>query len=246
MGRGDEDNCKEQDKIIWEQIKQIKNITDINRKRLFNLIKKHRKLFSDKPGRIKGYEHEIKLKNKKAFVKRNYPVPLSKRPKVRDKIQKLKDENIIEDSIGDFCSPLRIVEKSDGNIRVCLDGRFINEVIHSETDAPPEISDILQKFEGKKFFTITDLTLGYLQIPLTKESRKYTAFVFDGKAYQFKRIPFGLKTVSNGFIRAINSIIGSEFADFVTIYVDDIVIASETFEEHIEHLDRLFMRLQDA
>lgn len=210
------------------------------------MIKKQRNLFSDKPGKIKGYEHGIRLKNKKAFVKRNSPIPLAKRPKVREKIQKLKEENIIEDSIGDFCIPLQIVEKSDGNIRVCLDGRFINEVVHAETDSPPEINDILQKFEGKKFFTITDLTLGYLQVPLTKESRKYTAFVFERKAYKFKRIPFGLKTASNGFIRAINSIVGNDLAEFATIYVDDILIASETFEEHIEHLNRLFTRLQDA
>lgn len=143
----------------------------------------------------------------------------------------------------DFCNPLRIVMKKDGSIRLCLDARFINACILSDNECPPRMEEILQKFEGKKFFSTTDLVMGYWQIPLERKSRKYTAFLHEGHLYQFTRIPFGLKTAGSGFIRALYLALGQELEEVISCYIDDILIASKTFEEHIEHLSCLFEKL---
>ena len=83
----------------------------------------------------------------------------------------------------------------------------------------------------------------YWQVPLAVESRKFTAFSFDGKLYQFKVIPFGLKTAGAGFMRVLDLALGNELREFTTNYVNDILVASRSFDEHIVNLDRLFQRL---
>lgn len=131
-------------------------------------------------------------------------------------------------------------------ILVCLDARFINDKIESNNECPPIMEELLQKFEGKKFFSTTDCNSGYWQIPLDEKSKQYTAFLFDGHLYEFNRIPFGLKTAGSGFIRAMSIALGQELEEFISCYVDDILIASRTFEEHLEHIERLLIKLQKA
>lgn len=153
------------------------------------------------------------------------------------------DEGVIERSNSPYCNPLRIVQKKDGRIRLCLDARHLNSVISGDNESPPLIAELLQKYHGVQYMTIIDLTHGYWQIPLAKASRQYTAFLNGSSLYQFCRIPFGLKTAGSGFIRALNLALGNQFNDFLTCYVDDLLITSKGFEEHLCHLDLVFARL---
>ena len=90
----------------------------------------------------------------------------------------------------------------------------------------------------------SDLTAGYWQVPLAPESRKFTAFLFNGKNYQFKRLPFGLNTSVASFIKCLDMILQPKDLDFLTVYVDDILIASRTFFEHLEHIEYVLNKLQ--
>lgn len=233
-------------KKVEKMITENENLNEIEKDALLYVILKNIKVFSGKPGRAKNYEHKINVKDSKAIIRKNYPIPITKLEKVRNRIKELKRENILEDSDSPHCNPLRIVEKKDGAIRVCIDGRFVNVVIESEHEGPPNIDDILQKHEGKKFFSTTDFPLGYYQIPLEKNSRKYTAFVFEGKSYQFTRVPFGLKTAGNGFVRAVNKALEGGTEEFTTAYVDDILITSADFSSHLMSLDATFKKLIEA
>ena len=114
-----------------------------------------------------------------------------------------------------------VVIKKDGRVRLCLDARRINQIIIPDQESPESINEIFQKFSGVKYMTSLDLTAGYWQVPLAEVSRKYTAFLFNGKNYQFRRLPFGLNT---------------SVASFIKWYVNDTLIASRTFEEHLDHL----------
>ena len=91
--------------------------------------------------------------------------------------------------------------------------------------------------------TSLDLTAGYWQVPLAANSRKYTALLFNRKNYQFKRLPFGLNTSVASFIKCLDEILQPKNLDFLTIYVDDILIASRTFEEHLEHIEYVLNKL---
>lgn len=155
------------------------------------------------------------------------------------------ENGIIERAISQYCNSLRIVKKDDGTVRICLDARFINKVIEHDHEAPPLINELLQKFHGAQWFSKMDLTQGYWQIPLEKSSRQYTAFLFGSKLYQFRRIPFGLKTAGSGFIRALGMALGNEFDEYTSCYIDDILIGTKTFEEHIRVTTGIFKKLQD-
>ena len=91
----------------------------------------------------------------------------------------------------------------------------------------------------------SDLANGYWQIPLAKASRPYTAFLYGTRLYQFCRIPFGLKMAGSGFIRALTQVCDRDFDEFLTIYIDDLLITSTSFEQHLGHLQSVFTGLQD-
>lgn len=88
----------------------------------------------------------------------------------------------------------------------------------------------------------SDFVKGYWQIPLHESSRQYTAFLFEDALYQWRRVPFGVRTAGAGFIRGSSLALGPVILEFVTLYVDDAVIASSSFDEHIHHLGCFFKR----
>jgi hypothetical protein len=94
------------------------------------------------------------------------------------------------------------VAKENGQIRICVDARKVNQFTIPDRERAPPIQELLQKFHGVKYLTSLDLSSAFLQIPLSKESRQYTAFLFDSTVYQFKRVPYGFRNSLPVFIRA--------------------------------------------
>lgn len=227
-----------------EYVSGLHNLDADQREKVLDLLLQYQEVFSAEPGCTNVYSHPIILTNEKTIVRKSYPVALSQRTAVSAEIQRMLSMGIIERSNSSFCNPLRVVTKKSGDVRLCLDARFLNTRIKSDNECPPRMEELLQKFEGAKFLSTTDLVMGYWQVPLEKNSRQYTAFLHDGHLYQFTRVPFGVKTAGSGFIRALNLALGQELSEVISCYIDDILIASRTFDEHIEHLARLFKKLQ--
>lgn len=133
-----------------------------------------------------------------------------------------------------------------GTVRVCLDARFVNKIIEDDHKSPPLINELLQKFHGAKWFSKLDLTQGYWLVKLHPKSRQHTSFLFDAKLYKFSRIPFGLKTAGSGFIRALSNALENEFGSCISCCIDEILIGTQTFDEHIRVLNGIFQRLLDS
>lgn len=132
-------------------------------------------------------------------------------------IQRMLEDGIIEHSSSPYCNPIRVVVKKEARVRLCLDARKLNQYIGTEVEGPAKIGEIIQNNEGRGFFSSTDMMRGYYQIPLSKESRKYTAFVIDGKTFVFCRVPFGLNVSGSAFIQALNFIFSEEDREFINI-----------------------------
>jgi hypothetical protein len=130
--------------------------------------------------------------------------------------------------------------------RICIDARRVNNVMLPDRAREPPIDEMLQQFHGVKYMTNLDLTSVFLQIPLETSSRKYTAFLFDTNVYQFQRVPFGTKNSLAAFVRGLRKVLGSDVSSFCAWYVDDIVIFSKTFEEHLRHINLIFNKLTTA
>ena len=240
---GEDDNFYEDVRIL---VASLENVSEEQKNIVEELVRKFKRLFSCKGEGAGDYVHEIRLKDTRAVVRRSYPVPFALREEVGREINDMLVNGIIERSTSQYCNPLRVVKKQDGRIRIYLDARFLNNIIESDNEAPPLISELLQKYHGTSFISTTDLAYGYWQIPLARKSRPYTAFLYGSQLYQFCRIPFGLKTAGSGFIRALSLALGNEFDTFLTCYIDDLLITSSTFEEHLKHLQLVFQKLQNA
>ena len=105
------------------------------------------------------------------------------------------------------------------------------------------MDETLLKFSNKKYFTSTDFISAYYQVKIREPDRKYTGFLYNGISYVFKRMPFGLKNSGAALIQCMDRIIHQEMGDNAVIYVDDVVIVSETLEDHFEQIKMFFKLL---
>ena len=199
------------------------------------------KLLSPKSRSAGVYEYRINIKQHSIVVRKTYPIPFAYCDRVDSQIQQVLENGIIQPSMSPYCNPMSIIIKKNRNIRIYLDARFINEIIKADHESPPLINELMQKFYDVSYMPMTDLANACWQIPLHRDSRQYTAFLHGSRMYQFCRIPFEIKTAGSAFVRALNLAIGNKFNDFLTIYIDDLLIAtSGNFNNYINKISEVF------
>lgn len=136
--------------------------------------------------------------------------------------------DIIERSNSQYSIPIVPVCKKNGEIRLCQDARKMNEVIILDCERPLTIDTIIAKFKEIKCISFLNLRSGYWQVPLSKESRAPCSFLINGRNYSYKRLPFGLNISGAEFQKIMDIVLGPLTHEFVTIYVDDILITSKS------------------
>ena len=152
------------------------------------------------------------------------------------------ENDIIRPSKSPWASPLHLVTKQDGSLRPCGDYRRLNDATIPDRYPLPRIEDFHHILEGKNIFSKLDLLKAYYQIPIAEEDKQKTAIITPFGLFEFNVMSFGLRNAPSTFQRFINNIfIG---LDFIFPYLDDILIASESEEQHKKHLTAVFNRLQ--
>lgn len=226
---------------------QQRELSEEQQVQLGELLDKFDDVFSDIPGKTHVYTHRLEVTDESPFCGRTYPVAHAHRGAVQRAINSMLDADVIERSNTMYINPLVVVAKKDGNDpRICIDARLLNARIKSAYERPEKIMDLVRKFHGKTWLTSLDLTSGYWQVPLAKEDRKYTGFGFGGIGFQFKRVPFGVKSASAAFIRALHLALGNDVQGYSVVYIDDIVIFSDSFEDHLRHVAIILTKLREA
>ena len=152
------------------------------------------------------------------------------------------DEGAITDSESPYSSNEVIVWKKDGSILFCLNFRNLNSHTIKDAYAIPRIEDSLHLLAGTKYFSKLDLHSGYWQVEVAEDDKSKTALKVGTLCfYEFNRVPFGLcNAPANLMERSMGDM---NLRDCLT-YLDDIVVFSSTFEEHLEGLEAVFQRLQ--
>ena len=219
------------------------DLTSDEQEKFISLLDKYERIFSDKPGKIEAFQCQIRVKAGDPIHQRQYPIAVSRIPKVDAEIQRMLQLEIIEKSTSPWSSPIVCTEKKNGDIRLCLDARKINTRIIPDRECPTNMEETLMKFRGMRYLSSIDLTAGYWQCPLKEECREITAFLHRGRNYQFKVLPFGLINSVAEFQKILDQVLGPEILQFAAIYVDDIHITSRSFEEHMQHLESIFSKL---
>ncbi|MGL4501242.1 MAG: reverse transcriptase family protein, partial [Planktothrix sp.] len=175
-------------------------------------------------GQIEGVEHTILLTSSEPISAKPYKIPLALREKTKEDVNRLLRLNIIQKSDSPYNSPALPIYKRNGSIRLASDYRKINS--HTSPEAYPfsEPFDILVGLKGSVVLSQIDLSMGYYQISMSPESRKFTAFSIFGEHYEFLRMPFGLANAPRPFQKAMIRLLGD--LEFVKVFLDDILVHS--------------------
>ena len=201
------------------------------------LLKKWNKLFVGL-GKTDLISHRIETGNAQPIRCPQYRVPTAYLDAAKENVHQMLVDGVIEKSMSEWCSPVIPVKKHDGGIRIAIDFRKMNEISKKDAYPMPSASELFDKLYGAKVFSKLDLRQGYYQIPLRTEDKEKTAFRFGGQLYQFTRMPFGLSSAPQTFVRMMNKLFAG--VNFVDTYIDDCLIYSKNEEEHLAHLEKVF------
>ena len=155
---------------------------------------------------------------------------------------------LIEPSTSPWSSPVVLVKKKTGDYRFAVDYRKLNAVTEDLFFSIPTFSEVVDTVAEAKprLFSTLDLASGFWQVPLDPETKHKTAFVTRDGVYEFNRLPFGLKNAPMAFSMLMNEVLRGINWKFTLVYIDDIIVYSQSFQQHLEHLTEVFDRLADA
>ena len=201
-------------------------------------------------GRCKIAKHRIELEPE-AIPHREGARRMSpdKAAKANQEVQNLLALGLIQPSYSPWASGIVMVKKKSGELRFCCDFRPLNDVTVKDAFPLPRIDESLSRIANAKIFTSIDLAWAFWQIPLKKRDRRKTAFACELGLFEWRRMPFGLCNASATFQRSITRAlqkIQQRHGSVVMAYIDDIVIATETIEDHLERIREVFECLREA
>ena len=156
-------------------------------------------------------------------------------------IQQMLPSDIICPSNSPWASPVVMVKKKDGSLRFCVDFRQLNAATVKDAHPLPRIDDLLDALHGARWFSTLDLKSGYWQVPIMECCKEKTAFcTSSGQLYKFNQVPFGLCNAPATFSRLMDRVLSGLHWETCLIYLDDIIVFSTTWEEHLARLRQVF------
>lgn len=220
------------------------NVSPKVQQKLDNILKKFK--FSDNGilGCQNLIKHSINTGNEQPIAQIQY----NYNPKVMEQIHKVIDDwlenDVIEKSMSSWRNPIVAVKKPDGNIRVCLDARKLNNITKKDRLLTPNVFDAINSIPSDvKIFGRVDKNQAFLQTKLEENDREKTAFFVKGRGlYHFKRMPFGLTNSPATQTRLMLEIFG-DLSPYVLVYFDDIIILARDIDQFLYLLDIVAERL---
>ncbi|KAL7632381.1 UNVERIFIED_CONTAM: hypothetical protein RMT77_017307 [Armadillidium vulgare] len=157
---------------------------------------------------------------------------------IEENCRKMEEGGIIR-SKSPYSVPVVPIRKKDGTIRLCIDYRELNKITKGDSFPIPNLVDMLFSLQGMKFFCTIDLVKGYYQVEMEEESIEKTAFTTPLSHWEFLRMPFGVKNGPATFQRGMRFALAHIPWNECMVYLDDVLIISETFEKHLEILEKV-------
>ena len=241
-------------KPVLPEIEHLKGkISDMELDSLRAVLSRNADVFSKHKADIgccNFVEHEIEIEEgsvpHREGARRMIP---HKSEACRKEIEMLMEYDMIEPSKSPWACGVVMAKKKGEKLRFCCDFRYLNAVTIKDAYPIPRIDESLSKLGDAKFFTTLDLGSAFWQVPLRKQDREKTGFACELGLFQWKRMPFGLCNASAKFQRLMAQALTSvtkKYGNFIMCYVDDVVIATPTLEDHIERLEEVFSCMKQA
>ena len=228
--------------LDWKQINQVRL------RSLHAVLQQHEAVFQGGLGVLKGYQARILVdSNTRPRFFKARSVPYAYRDMVEKELDRLVSEGILEPvQYADWASPIVPVLKSDKkSMRICGDFKqTINPVSPLDRYPIPKVEDLFATLSGGRLFSKIDLSQAYQQVPLDMESRQYVVINTLKGLFRYTRLPYGVSSAPGIFQRLMENLL--QGLPGVIVYIDDILIAGASQEEHLERLKAVLCRLEEA
>ncbi|XP_076131023.1 retrovirus-related Pol polyprotein from transposon opus [Alosa pseudoharengus] len=188
--------------------------------------------------------HEIPLQDSAPVRQRYRRIPPSEYELVKEHINQLLETQVIRESCSPYASPIVLVKKKDGSLRMCVDYRQLNSKTRRDAFPLPRIEESLDALTGAQWFSTLDLASGYNQVPVREDDKAKTAFCTPFGLFEWNRMPFGLCNAPSTFQRLMQRIFGDQQCQSLLLYLDDIVVFSVSVKQHLERLGVVLGRLE--
>ena len=238
------DVCPLSSNESWQAVNINPQLTEKQTNEIKQLLQEESDVLTTLPGQTELEQHTITLTTEEPIRAKLYPIPYTQREVIRKEVEEMIKMKVIRPSKSPYAAPPVLVKKSDGTIRFCVNYKKLNQMTVFDGEPMPCPDDVYLELRGKKYRTKMDLTKGYWQIGVHPNSIEKTAFITPDGVYEFVRMPFGLKNSAATFNRVMRRV----FNDMTCVgcFVDDIIVYTDSWEEHLQVLHEVFRRLRAA
>ena len=251
------DDKIDQVKTIGGNIKVNAKLNSYEKNRLRTLLNKYNDIFAfddSKLGLCKNavFKLEFNEKYQNPIAKKPIPYNFEDRSIIKKEVDKLLKLGVIEETNSEWSFPIVLVNKKgtdeQGNQlkRLAIEYRALNEIIKDINYPLPDIQTVLSSQAGKKFFSLLDDNQGYYQFAVDPKYRPMTSFITQDTIHQFRRIPYGIKSIPSFYQREQTKIFRNLIPNLMICYFDDKLISSIDFEIHLRDLEEVFKLIRKA
>lgn len=249
--RNDEVRRAKKIRILDENVDVVKHLTLDQKSRLKTILQEKVDCFGIdlkdlKPAKVEKVSITLKEGIKSHFTPQ-FPLSVKDAEEVASQMKTLIEEGIVVPVDSPFNSPLMVARAEGRDPRVCINIARINDVTVSESLPMHSLSEVVERARGCRYFTVLDLFKGYFQLQMDDASIPILAFTLKHGEnigqYAYTRLPFGLKNAPAQFQRCVNEVLRGIQYKFAMSYIDDIIVFSKSFDEHLKHLSIVISRL---
>ena len=222
------------------------HLSPLQQQQLNELFREFNDVFSqgeDDLGSTPLLEHAIETHGPQLRQPYRWQNPAVRREEMAQ-VQQMLTSSVIRPSNSPWASPVVMARKKDGSLRFCVDFCQLNAATVKDAHPLPRIDDLLDALHGAKWFSTLDLKSGYWQVPITEQDKAKTAFrTSSGQLFEFNQVPFGLCNAPATFSGLMDRVLAGLHWETCLFYLDDIIVFSSTWEEHLARLRQVLSDL---
>ena len=194
-------------------------------------------------GRTTVMQHQIPTCDAIPVNQRHRHISPNQLAEVKEHLRDLLNKGVIRPSQSNYASPVVLVRKKNGVLRMCGDYRQLNAKVKRDAFPLPRIEESLDVLGGAKMFSTIDLASAYNQVDVAPEDRHKTAFTTPFRLFEHNRMPFGLGGAHGAFQRIMQTIFRDKLLEILIVYLDDIIVFSQDISTHLQRLEMVFQKL---